>query len=81
MSIYKLLVGLSFPAQGLQALPAAENPLDHVSLLKAHFCRYQENWVRSVTLAVSRWLWLVRRQWWQLTVQHPLLQPLPHLQQ
>ena len=50
MSIYKLLVGLDFPAQGLQVLLAVEHPLDHVSLIRVHFCRYQENWVRAATL-------------------------------
>ena len=50
MSICKLLASLDFSTLGLQVLPPTENPLDHVSLLRAHFCRHQGIWVRAATL-------------------------------
>ena len=50
MSICKLLKSLGFPTLGLQVLPLAENSLDHVSLLRAHFFRHQGIWVRAATL-------------------------------
>ena len=50
MSICKLLARLDFSILGLQVLPPAENPLDHVSLLRAHFCRHQGIWVPAATL-------------------------------
>ena len=50
MSICRLLECLDIPSLGLQVLPPAEKPLDHVSLLRAHFCQHQGIWVRAATL-------------------------------
>ena len=38
--IYKILVALVISTQDLQILPAAKGPMDHVSLLRVHFCLY-----------------------------------------
>ena len=50
MSICKLLESLDFLTLGLQVLPPAKNPLDHVSLLRVYFCCHQGIWVRAATL-------------------------------
>ena len=50
MSICKLLKSLDFLTLGLQVLPLAENSLNHVSLLRVHFCHHQGIWVRVATL-------------------------------
>ena len=54
MSICRLLECLDIPTLGLQVLPPAEKPLDHVSLLRAHFCRHQGIWVRAATLTKAQ---------------------------
>ena len=54
MSICRLLECLDVPKLGLQVLPPAEKPLDHVSLLRAHFCRHQGIWVRAATLTKAQ---------------------------
>ena len=54
MSICKLLESLDLFTPDLQVPPPAENPLDHVSLLRAHFCHHQGIWVRAATLTKSQ---------------------------
>ena len=41
--IYKILVVLDLSTQGLHVLLTTEGPIDHVSLLRDHFCHYQGN--------------------------------------
>ena len=48
--ICRILVTLGVSTQGLQVLPTAEGPLNHVSLLRAHFCYYLGNWFRASSL-------------------------------
>ena len=54
MSICRPLESLDIPSLGLQVLPLAKKPLDHVSLLRAHFCRHQGIWVRAATLTKAQ---------------------------
>ena len=49
--IYRILVTFGVSTQGLQVLLTTEGPLDHVLLLCAHFCHYQENWVHASSLS------------------------------
>ena len=41
--ICKILVALGISTQGVQVLPTAEGLMDHVSLLRAHYCLHQSN--------------------------------------
>ena len=54
VSICRLLESLDIPTLGLQVLPPAEKPLDHVSLLRAHLCRHQGIWVHAATLTKAQ---------------------------
>lgn len=49
--ICAILTQLQVPSSGLQALTLTDAPMDHVSLLRAHYCRYEGAWVRSGTLS------------------------------
>ena len=48
--ICKVFIAHGIFTKGVMALPFVEGPLDHVSLLWAHYCLHQENWVRTSSL-------------------------------
>ena len=61
--ICKVLIAHGISTKGVKALPSVEGPLDHVSLLWAHYCLHQGNWVIPLPLLDGSWPVQEKKPW------------------